>query len=74
MASPESVAPKPSQKVLDELTKPKQQAHEPGLPSEEATPSTSPVGPTKPVQADRSIIEGLMGQSDSAAEKDRGNG
>ncbi|GJM24666.1 MAG: ABC transporter ATP-binding protein [Phycisphaerae bacterium] len=74
MAVEKKQPPKPSQKVIDDLTKPKSS---PQSPSETAQVAPKPLpssSPAKPVQADRSVIDGLLGQEDSVDQKDRGDG
>lgn len=61
MATPEDLAPKLSQKVLDELTQ-RSAGIEPVMPPE---PIQQPLRPTEPIKADRSIIDGLVDRKDS---------
>lgn len=64
MAEKIETAPKPSQKVLDELTKPQSPADSAkAAPSPAPEQSPSPVGPVK---ADRSVIDGLIDRKDSS--------
>jgi ABC-2 type transport system ATP-binding protein len=74
MAIKEKQAPKPSQKVLDELTQRKSPPQSAGESAEDPSKPLPASSPAKPVQANRSVLEGLMGQDDSDQQKDRGDG
>ncbi len=73
MSAKKEKDPAPSSRVLDELTKPKPSptADFKPKPSSESSPKTTA---PKKVEANQSVIDGLLGQENSADQKDRDNG